>query len=396
MAQAKAAILMDASSGRILYQKNAHELLPPASLTKIMTALLVVENGDLDQQTTISQHAADTEERSIWLEAGEKLTRRQLLYACMLNSANDAAAALSESVGGSEKNFAKRMNQRAQQLGMKDSHFCNPHGLPISGHYTSAYDLAILSRKAIGYKIFRQVVSTKTQHIPWTGNDYDRLLINQNRLLYRYDGAIGIKTGYTKEAGSCVVGAAQKGSLVLIAVALNSPKVYEDLQQMLDYGFANYKLKTIKMANQLVVEVPVENGTSDEIQVRPETNLAVAVKAAERSKITYKFYPHKRIEAPIRKNQVLGSYEIFIAGHDAGQVNILASAAVAKKPPFLTRFKAACIKIIKFIFVTILIIFCLAYSIRRINIWRNRKMRTIKRRPLRKSSVDNYKFKTWK
>ncbi|MGI5921646.1 MAG: D-alanyl-D-alanine carboxypeptidase family protein, partial [Syntrophomonadaceae bacterium] len=215
---AKAAVLMDASSGRVLYESNAHQRLSPASVTKIMTALLVAEQGNLEQKVTISQNAADTPESSVWLEPGEKLTRRQLLYACMLNSANDAAVALAESVAGSEQDFVQLMNRRARQLGMKDSHFGNPHGLETAGHYTSAYDLALLSREALTNKIFRQVVATQSTKIPWTGKEYDRLLVNQNRLLYRYDGAIGVKTGYTKQAGNCVVGAAQRGSLVLIAV----------------------------------------------------------------------------------------------------------------------------------------------------------------------------------
>lgn len=378
--QAKAAILMDASSGRILYQKNAHERLPEASLTKIMTGLLAVENGVLDQKSTISRNAAGTPERSIWLEAGETLTRRQLLYACMLNSANDAAVALSESVAGSERDFVKRMNLRAQQLGMKDSHFSNPHGLQTSYHYTTAYDLAILSRKAMNYKTFRQVVSTKTHKIPWAGNDYERLLINQNRLLYRYDGAIGIKTGFTKQAGSCVVGAAQRGSLVLIAVAMNSPKVYEDLQQMLDYGFANYHNKVIKKVNQLEVEVPVTNGQFKTVKTRPEIDLAIAVSAKEQSALSYKLNLHERIVAPIKKNQILGSYRIFISGREAGQVNLMASNTVAKKPPFLPRFKAACIKIIKFILKTFVIIFCGMYSIRLVNLWRKRRKKSANRR----------------
>jgi D-alanyl-D-alanine carboxypeptidase (penicillin-binding protein 5/6) len=380
----KSVLLMDDSSGRVLYEKNAHEHLPPASVTKIMTALLVVENGDLDREVTISQNAADTPESSIWLEAGEKLTRRQLLYACMLHSANDAAVALSESVGGSENNFVKLMNQRAQQLGMKDSHFCNPHGLQTDGHYTTAYDLALVSREAMKYESFRQVVSTKTENIPWAGKDCDRLLINQNRLLYRYDGAIGIKTGYTKEAGNCVVGAAQKGSLVLIAVAMNSPSVYQDLEQMLDYGFANYHKKTVDKAGQLSVEVPVLNGQAKKVEVRPSTDMAMAVKVKEQSQLSYQLCPPEQVPAPVKKGQILGNCKIFVAGHEEGQVNLLASTAVAKKPPFFTRFKSACIVVINFILKALLIIFCILYLIRRINLRRQRKRRVPYRRNLYK------------
>ncbi|MEN6461388.1 MAG: D-alanyl-D-alanine carboxypeptidase family protein [Syntrophomonas sp.] len=371
----KAALLMDASSGRVLYEKNAHQRLSPASVTKIMTALLVVEKGNLGREITVSQTAADTPESSIWLEAGEKLTREQLLYACMLHSANDAAVALAESVAGSEKTFVKLMNRRAQQLGMKDSHFCNPHGLETSGHYTSAYDLALLSREALNHKMFRQVVSTKTKKIPWAGNTYDRLLINQNRLLYRYEGAIGIKTGYTKVAGNCVVGAAQRGSLLLIAVAMNSPSVYQDLEQMLDYGFAHYNKETIKQVNQLSVTVPVVNGQEKTVQVRPKADLTAAVTTKEKARFSYKVYPRSQVTAPVTKGQILGSCKMYVAGQEVGKVDLLASASVAAKPSFFTRFKSGCIFFLKIIFITFLIVFCCAYLIRLRNLKRRRNRR---------------------
>ncbi|MEN6350622.1 MAG: D-alanyl-D-alanine carboxypeptidase family protein [Syntrophomonas sp.] len=371
----KAALLMDASSGRVLYEVNAHEHLSPASVTKIMTALLVVEKGDLKKEVTISQTAADTPESSIWLEPGDELTREQLLYAAMLNSANDAVIALTESVAGSEKNFVELMNRRAEQLGMKDTHFCNPHGLETKGHYTTAYDLALVSREALNNATFRQVVSTKTKTIPWTGKDYDHLLINQNRLLYRYDDAIGIKTGYTKQAGNCVVGAAQKNSLVLIAVAMNSPSVYDDLQQMLDYGFANFNKTTIKKSNQLSAEVPVTNGQAETVQVIPKTDLIVAAAAKEQSQLAYKLYPQKQVEAPVTKGQVLGKCKMYVDGQEVGQVDLLAAASVALKPPVVNRFKTVFIKVVKIFGGVVLVIFICLYSIRLWNFWRRRKIK---------------------
>ncbi len=376
----KAVILIDGSSGRVLYGKNIHEHLPQASITKIMTALLVIEKGNLDQDVKISTNAAGTPESSIWLEAGENLTRKQLLYALLLNSANDAAVALSESVAGSEKNFVKLMNQRARRLGMKDSYFLNPHGLHASGHYTSAYDLALLTRKAMNNRTFRQVVATKTYSIPWADRDYGRWLINHNRLLWNYQNAIGVKTGYTKEAGNCLVGAAQKGPLLLIAVTLNTSSAYQDVQQMLDYGFAHYHIKTIKQARRLIVDVPVENGQVNKVQARPETDLTLAVTHEEESRLSYRLYPQDKITAPVKKNQIVGKCKILIAGHEAGQVNLRACHSVVPKPPFLTRFKAACIAVIKFILKAVLIIFICLYSIRLINLRRRRKMRIESRR----------------
>jgi D-alanyl-D-alanine carboxypeptidase (penicillin-binding protein 5/6) len=371
----KAAVLIDGTSGRVLYEVNAHQHLPPASVTKIMTGLLVVEKGNLNQKVTVSQTAADTPECSIWLEAGEKLTREQLLYACMLNSANDAAMELAESIAGSEQAFVKLMNQRARQLGLKDTHFSNPHGLEASGHYTTAYDLAMLSREALHHPVFRKVVSTQTMNIPWAGHEYNRLLINQNRLLYRYDGAIGVKTGYTKQAGNCVVGAAQRGDMVLIAVSLNSPSVYQDLEQMLDYGFNNYSKKTIKQAGQLAVTVPVENGTAESVQARPQTDLVTALTAKEQSQVSYKFYPEENVSAPVKKGQILGNCRIFVAGREAGRVNLVAGSSVNPQPPLWNRLKSTFIKIITFIFKTFLVLFGCAYLIRFINLRRQRRRR---------------------
>lgn len=373
--QGKAVLLMDASSGRVLYEVNAHEHLSPASVTKIMTALLTVEDGQFDKIVKISQKAADTPESSIWLEAGERLTREQLLYACMLNSANDAAMALAESVGGNEKNFVKMMNRRAQQLGMQDTHYRNPHGLETEGHYTSAYDLALVSREALNYKTFRQVVATKTKNIPWTGKDYNRLLINQNRLLYRYDDAIGVKTGYTKQAGNCVVGAARRGSLVLIAVSLNSPSVYQDLEQMLDYGFDNYQKVTVKKADQLSMKVPVINGKVTEIKVKPEADLTVAVTDKEKARLTYKVYAPKQVKAPVKMGQVLGNCKVYVNGREAGRVDLLASSSAARQLPFANRFKSGFFRVVKIILEVFVIIFGCLYSIRIYNLRRQKKRR---------------------
>ncbi len=370
---AKAALLMDAASGRVLYEVNAHQQMPPASVTKIMTALLVVERGGLAQKIEISQTAAGTPESSIWLEAGEKLTREQLLYACMLNSANDAAVALAESTAGSEKAFVKLMNQRALQLGMKDTHFANPHGLENDSHFTTAYDLALVSREAMKHPEFCRVVATTTKNIPWAGHDYDRLLINQNRLLYRYDDAIGIKTGYTKQAGNCVVGAAQRGNMTLIAVALNSPSVYQDLEQMFEYGFNNYSQQTIKKSQELSAEVPVADGMEMSVMARPKVDLIVAATAQERAQLSYKMLPLDQVEAPVKKGQTVGVCKLYAAGEEAGQVDLVATAAVAAKPSLLARILAGSINVLKFAGKILLIMVGCVLSIRFINLRRRKR-----------------------
>ncbi|MGE5455029.1 MAG: D-alanyl-D-alanine carboxypeptidase family protein [Methylocystaceae bacterium] len=327
----KAAVLMDAASGRVLYAKNSDVHLPPASLTKIMTGLLVVENGNLEQATTISESSAQTPESTIYLTAGEVLTRRQLLYACLLNSANDAATALAESVGGDENKFVKSMNRRAHELGMKSTHFNNPHGLNTSQHYTSAYDLALLTRQAMSNPGFRKVVATKKTSIPWLGHKNDRAIINRNRLLYRYQGAIGVKTGYTKEAGNCVVGAAKRGDLVLIAVAMNSPRVYEDLIQMLDYGFAHYQLTKIKKSTEVSVAVNVLWGETSTLKANLSDDLAIALTPAEKAQVTYRVFPKKQVFAPVRRGQILGVCKTYINGCEISQGDLVASSNVSKK-----------------------------------------------------------------
>ncbi|NLW43894.1 MAG: D-alanyl-D-alanine carboxypeptidase [Syntrophomonadaceae bacterium] len=371
--QGKAVILMDAHSGRVLYENNAHQRMSPASITKIMTALLVVENGNLNRVVEISKNAASTPESSVWLEEGEKIAVNHLLYALMLNSANDAAVALVEGVAGSVEAFVELMNRRARELGMNNTHFCNPHGLEETGHYTTAYDLALLSREAMTYEVFSRIVATKTYKIPWANNDYQRLLINKNRLLWRYDGAVGIKTGYTKQAGNCVVGAAQKGPLMLIAISLNSPNVYPDLQALFDYGFTNYHLLTLKEANQLSVEVPVLNGQEETVAAFPKTDLKVAVTDAEKAQTSYTVEIDDKITAPVREGQVVGICRIHVGEEEAGTVELVAGTSVAEKPPLWERFLSFALKAAVFLLVAFVVLFCILYLIRIINLRRRKR-----------------------
>ncbi|MBO8158413.1 MAG: D-alanyl-D-alanine carboxypeptidase [Thermosyntropha sp.] len=321
---------MDAASGRVLYEKNAHERLPMASLTKIMTAFLTVENGDLDEKVKVSKYAASIPECSIYLEPGEVLTRRELLYAVMLKSANDASVALAESVAGSEKDFVKLMNKRAGELGLKDTHYVNPHGLDANGHYSSAYDLALLSRKALQNKVFAEIVRTKYKTIPWEGHDEDRALYNINRLLYRYEGTIGIKTGYTRKAGNCVVGAAQKGDMVLIAVSMNSPAVYDDLTRMLNYGFKNYKMFNIASKKQVFAEVKVNGGETETVKINLNEDLKVAATSDEIPYITYQITVPDKISAPVKKGEKIGECKLYLKDEEPlASVDMVAGETVS-------------------------------------------------------------------
>ncbi len=245
---ARAAVLIDGKSGKVLFEKNKDERLPMASTTKIMTGLLACESKKMKKTVTVSPVASGTEGSSLWLEPGEKQTLENLTYGLMLRSGNDAAVAIAEYLGGSIDAFALLMNERAKKIGVKNTGFKNPNGLDAEGHFTSAYDLALISREAMKNKTFRKIVSTKNKTIPWESSEWDRSLTNHNKMLWRYEGCNGIKTGFTKKSGRCLVTSAKRGKTELICVTLNAPDDWNDHTKMLDYGFelsGNPKEKTV-------------------------------------------------------------------------------------------------------------------------------------------------------
>lgn len=335
--QAKAAVLIDESSGRVLFAKNPHQRLPQASTTKMMTCLLVIENGDLDKEVKISKYAAETGESSIWLEEGEVLNREDLLYALMLASANDAAVALAESVAGSEEKFVELMNKRARELKLNNTHFINPHGLDADGHYSSAYDLALLAREGLSNELFSSVVTTMERCVPWSGHPWDRYLYNRNRLLTTYKGARGVKTGYTSNAGLCLVGAAQRGKLKLISAVMNSPNVYDDTQKLLDYGFSKFEAVVVEESKQ-VPDVKVKKGTKTSVRIMPEREVVVAVLPEEKEQLSFKLEIPDQLEAPVKMGEVVGKGKVFLNGKELTEIDYMAQEAVPRKPPIWTRF----------------------------------------------------------
>jgi D-alanyl-D-alanine carboxypeptidase (penicillin-binding protein 5/6) len=338
LVQAKYAVLIDEGSGRVLYALNSSQRVPMASLTKVMTALLVLENGNLDQMVYVSSMAAETGESNVALEPGEILSRRDLLNALLLNSANDAATALAESVAGTEDNFVALMNRRARELGLNDTHFSNSHGLNAPDHYSSAYDLAVLSRKAMTNPIFQQLVATKSAVMPWAGHPWPRFLFNQNRLLYRYSGAIGIKTGYTWEAGNCVIGGAQRGSLRLIAVVLHSPNVYSDIDNLLNYGFDNYQAFDLDSSGLNPIRVKVSGGLEPSVEAQPDDRqLTTAALPDEEKELSYQTTVLPVIAAPVKKGAVLGTVNILLNGNQIGAVDLLATSDILAGPTFWAR-----------------------------------------------------------
>ncbi|MDQ0339180.1 D-alanyl-D-alanine carboxypeptidase [Caldalkalibacillus uzonensis] len=243
---AQAAILMDAESGRVLFEKNAYEPLRIASITKIMTAIVALEHGDLEDVVTTSKNAYGVEGSSIYLRLGEKMTLEDLLYGLMLRSGNDAAIAIAEHVGGSVEGFVFLMNQKAEELGMQQTLFSNPHGLDThEEHYSTAYDMALLTAYAMQNETFAEIVSTQKKTAPLEGEKWDRVWYNKNRLLSMYPYADGVKTGYTQRANRTLVSSATKDGHRLIAVTLNAPDDWNDHINMFEYGFQNYTLVTL-------------------------------------------------------------------------------------------------------------------------------------------------------
>ncbi|MDT9726691.1 D-alanyl-D-alanine carboxypeptidase [Xylanibacillus composti] len=242
---AQAAALIDVESGRILYSHNGDKPMLIASLTKVMTAIVAIEHGNLEDEVTVGRNAVGKEGSSIYLKLGEKMSLENLLYGLMLRSGNDAATAIAEHVGGSIEGFAFLMNQKAEEIGMTNSHFVNPHGLDAKDHYASANDMAKLTAYALRNKSFRQIVSTKVKKAPNPHEDWDYVWHNKNKMLRFYDGADGVKTGYTKAAGRCLISSATQGGRQLAVVTLNDGNDWLDHRHVLDWGFQYFPHRTL-------------------------------------------------------------------------------------------------------------------------------------------------------
>lgn len=320
---AECAVLMEASTGNIIYQKNAEVKHLIASTTKIMTALIAIENYDIKKIVTISEKAVGVEGSSIYLSKNEKLSMEDLLYALMLESANDAAAAIAIEVAGSINNFAVMMNDKALDLGMTNTNFTNPHGLDNENHYSTAYDMAILTRYALMNNTFKTIASTHKRIIPLKGDEGSRILVNHNRMIKMYDGAIGVKTGFTKKSGRCLVSAAERDGLTLIAVTLNAPDDWNDHKNMLNAGFNMYERILLTYEGEKSFIIPVINGKIDFIKCK---NLYDEYAVVEKDNINVScIVEMKRFYyAPIYKGEELGKVIYYNNGVKIGSIPIIA------------------------------------------------------------------------
>jgi D-alanyl-D-alanine carboxypeptidase (penicillin-binding protein 5/6) len=264
---ARAAILMEESTGKVLYAKNPNIIMAPASTTKIMTGILCIEKANLNQQVRISGNAAARGGSTMHLRRNEHFSLRDLLYGLLLSSGNDAATAIAEAIAGSEYRFAVMMTNKARQLGLKHTRYINASGLPAYNHYTTAYDLARLARYALQNPLFASIVQTKEASIPGPTPGQTTTLVNHNKLLWDYPYSTGIKTGYTRKAGRCLVASAKKREVALIAVVLKSGNIYHDSRKLFDYG---YKLLNVRDPEP----GPKMSGSETASPVSPDPNTA--------------------------------------------------------------------------------------------------------------------------
>ena len=310
---AKACVVFEANSGRLLYQKNKDEQLPEASTTKIMTALIVVENSDISQQITITKESVGIEGSSVYLREGEKLTIKELLYGLMLRSGNDCAVALALYVGKSIDNFASMMNKKAQKLGCKNTNFVNPHGLPDENHYTTAYDLGLISCQAIKNPIIKEIVSAKSTNISNDGLEYDRFLKNKNKILTLFDGANGIKTGYTKKAGRCFVGSALRDGMQLVVVLLNCGPMFEDSMKLMQECFDQYQMKNLLKIYDIYHTLKIKKGKEKFVQAKTIGDFFYPLKkdGSEDKKVKIISTLQQDLTFPIKNGQIVGKTDIL-------------------------------------------------------------------------------------
>lgn len=303
-------IVMEVNSNRVLFESNSKEKKYMASTTKILTAIIVIETCDLDEILTVTKKSVGVEGSSIYLEVGEKISVLDLLYGLMLRSGNDCAETLALHISGSIKDFAILMNEYAQKIGAKNSNFVNPHGLHDDNHYTTAYDLALISCYAMKNPIFRKIVSTKYVNISFSTQNTQRLLKNKNKLLFNLDGCTGIKTGFTKKAGRCLVSSCYRNGMEVVCVVLNCPPMFEQSKYLINNAFNDYKMTKLIESDHIIGFVDVEKSNKKcGIIVRNDVNLPLTNNEINQLEIIYD-YP-KSISKNTKNDQEIGNIKIY-------------------------------------------------------------------------------------
>ena len=322
----KHATLIECQSGDVVFSKDADSRAPMASTTKIMTAIVAIENADLQKLITVSDDAIGTEGSSIYLKSGERLTINDLLYALLLESANDAATAIAIEIGGSVENFSEMMNEKAHELGLLNTNFSNPHGLDDENHYTTANDLAKIALYAMQIPKFREIVSSKTAVI--SSNECSRTLVNHNKLLRFYDGAIGIKTGFTKKSGRCLVSCAQRDGVTLIAVTLDAPNDWNDHKRLLNYGFEQYESIHLASRGDYVLSLNCVNGQRPNVLCSNLDDLNITLKKGDKERIHAVFEAERFLFAPVEQGHRVGRIVYYLDGLEIASLDLFSLESV--------------------------------------------------------------------
>lgn len=328
---AGSAILIDGETGIVLFAKNEHMRRPPASTTKIMTALVALERGELDDIVTVSQRASRVGGSSLWLKAGQRLTLGELIEGTLVKSGNDGATAIAEHIAGSEEEFIHLMNRKARQMGALNTQFKNPHGLPAAGHYSTAFDLALITRYALRYEKFAQIVRERITTIDFQGQDWGQQIYNTNKLLWSFEGADGVKTGTTSEAGYCLVSSATRDGRQLIGVVLRSTARWQDSARLLEYGFANFELIHLHSRGDEVQTIEISEGMVDQLPLISGAELNIVIPKGEKDLLEVVFIPKREAIAPYQKYETVGELRVTLKGEEVGSVQLLASTSIQRK-----------------------------------------------------------------
>ena len=320
---AASAVLMDADTGRALYEKDSRTRRPIASTTKLMTALVALESGHgLEERFTIAPEWTGVEGSSIYLRPGEEISLETLLYGLLLRSGNDAALAVAGCCGGTVEEFVSRMNRKAQELGMTDSGFANPNGLDAEGHYSSAYDMALLGRAFLENETLAKIAATKSVTLG------GRTFTNHNKLLWRYEGCVGMKTGYTERAGRTLVSAARRDGVTLICVTLNAPSDWADHAALFDYGFANYSSAQLARAGERVGRLPVAGALTPVCPIGTAEDLTAALSDGETVRVDYEL-TETALTAPVSAGTRVGEAVYYVNSEELARTPLVAGQDIS-------------------------------------------------------------------
>lgn len=338
--KAKSAILIDGSSGKVLFAQNEKKHLPPASVTKVMTLLLVLEGCEsgkiaLDDEVVISERAASMGGSQMYMEPGEQHTVEELLKGVIMVSANDGCVALAEHLSGSVESFVDSMNNRAKELGLKNSHFVNTNGLPVANHYSCAYDIGMISKELMKQEVAHPWFTAWQEDIQvgLPGKKSKFTLTNTNKLIRSYNGAIGTKTGYTENAGYCLSGAAQRESTRLIGVVLGcktSDIRFAEMGRLLDYGFANYETVQVAKAGSKIKQVRIEKGDNTKLFAVAEESIGLTVQKGNKNKVKKKIEIDKNIKLPIKKGDRIGMIAVYEGNEKSAEYALVSDRDVAR------------------------------------------------------------------